>query len=159
MKVYDIESFCSDIKTILTTYLNSKLTSIDSEKNDGITLKPVASDAYFFQELNEATVNYDPYILYSVENIESEALGPVTSLRPTVHIILVLADQGSELAGIGTRMLRYQRALKEIFESHWTENQNGVKIKVQSLVPVQFSLMNSANSYRAIGIALTGDIG
>jgi len=156
---YDVEKFCADLKTVLAANMNAKLLQIDAEKADAITLKPVDANAYFFQELNGNTANYDPYVLYSIEDMGSTGLGPVTVERPVVHFVVVLADTGQDATGIAARMLRYQRALKEIFEEHWAENGNGIKLEISSMVPVQFSLMNSANPFRAIGVAVTGQLG
>lgn len=158
---YDVESFCADIVATLRARLNTKLLALDAEKNDGVVLKPVDNAAYFFQELNAKTANYNPYVLYSVEDLPSSSVGPATILSPVVHVVIVVADnvQDKDPNFIGARMLRYQRAMQEIFEENWTGNRHGVKIQITSMTPVQFSLMNSSKSYRAIGIAIQGSIG
>lgn len=156
---YDVEKFCADLKAVVVGNINTKLLAIDAEKNDGIVLKPIDADAYFFQELNGKVANYDPYLLYSIEDMGSSGHGPMTSQAPVIHFIIVLADTGQDVNGIAARMLRYQRALKEVFEEHWSENGNAIKIEISSMVPVQFTLMNSANPFRAIGVAVTGQIG
>lgn len=155
---YDVERFCADLKTILAASLNTKISEINSEKNDSTTLAAVDSNAYFFQELNGRATNFDPFVLYSVEEIQSEGTGPTTSITPTVHVVLVLADGGQDTESVAVRMLRYQRALREVFEENWTSNKYGVKLRISSMVPVQFSLMNSANPFRAIGVSVSGSI-
>lgn len=160
MAKYDIERFCDDLKTIVSTYLNAKLLVIDAEKNDGITLAPVNSSAYAFQEMNNEIANYDPYILYSIEGIESVPDGPYVSKTPQVHFILCLADTGQDgTTSIAKRMLRYQRALEEVIQEHWTENNNAVKLSISSMAPEFFRLMNSPHPFRAVGIAVSGSIG
>jgi hypothetical protein len=156
---YDVETFCDDILATLTANLNAKISAINSEKNDGITLASVESDAYFFQELNSKAANFNPYVLYSIEELGSDNAGPYASVKPTLHVIAVLSDNGEDADGCAKRLLRYQRALKEVFEENWTQNAGSVKINLSSLVPVQFSLMNSAESFRAIGVSITGSIG
>lgn len=158
MTRYDIESLCDDIKTVLTTYLNTKLAAIDAEKNDDIDLATVNSLAYVFQSMNGVTINYNPFIFYGVQEIDGEGGYSYTPSRVDVSVILVLEDQAEDI-DIGKRMLRYGRALKEVFEEHFNETAHGVKLSVQSQVPIEISLMNSSNPHRAIGVLVRADMG
>lgn len=154
MAKYDLEDLMADVKSIMTTYLNTKITALNSEKSDAITLVQVDSEAYHLQQMNGKSPNFDPFIIYGVTNIEGEGLGPHTETEIDVQVALVLADNGEDVE-ITNRMYRYGRALREVFEEHFSENSNAIKLSIKSLVPVQFTGLNSANDSRVVGVTLS----
>lgn len=155
---YDLESFTSDIETLLKANLNTKIAAIDTEKADGITTGPVNDAAYFFQSLNEDVVNLDPFIFWGVDNIVSDSLGPATLETVSVAIMLVMEDTAED-GNLRKRMLRYKRALQEVFQDNWDKTSNRVKIKVQTFPPTQFKdEVNSSNEAKAVMVIVTGRI-
>jgi len=158
MAKFDIESLLAEIETFMKDNLNTKLLAIDAEKNDGIVLKPVDSTAYFFQTLNEKVVNLNPFIFYGVDDIDTVSDGPGTLEDITIGVILVLADDAEDDT-VARRMLRYNRALKELFADNFDKTTNKVKLSVKAYPPTQFtSEVNSSKPSRAAAITLTGRI-
>jgi hypothetical protein len=148
MAKYDIESFISDLDTFLKANLNTQLTVIDAEKNDGITLPPVGADAYFFQTLNDTVTNYNPFVFYGVDQVEAEGVGPATRRAYSVDVVLCFTDSGGDAPNVVVKKLfRYARALEEIFLSNWDKMGRAPKIKVKSLVPVSFKFVNSSEGF------------
>jgi hypothetical protein len=158
MSRYDIESLCDDIKAILVANLTAKIMALNTEKADTVTLADVSAEAYIFQSMNGVTVNYNPFIFYGVQEIDGEGGQSYTPSRVDVSVILVLEDSGEDI-DIGRRMLRYGRALKEVFEEHFQDTSHGVKLTVQSQVPIEITLMNSSERHRAIGVLVRADMG
>src|SRR4051794_37346159 len=117
---YDVEQFLSDLSTILSTYLNAKLTEIDNDKNDGVTSKGIDSNAIFTLSLDQVVVNYDPFILIGLD-IKSTSVASATADILSIPIMLVIEDSGD--ADIKKRILRYMRALKEVFEENFASLQ------------------------------------
>ncbi len=157
--VYDMECLCNDLKALLVASLNTKLAAIDAEKADSITLKQVPTGAYFFQELNGRTVNYDPFLLYSIENISGGTEQPSYSpMLVDIAVIICVEDDGEDIA-IGNRMLRYHRGLKETIEENFDKTTGGIPFVVTSQVPVAVTLLNSSTSHRAIGVKLRANLG
>jgi hypothetical protein len=68
---YDLENLLDDIETVLKTNLNTKITQLNTEKSDAIVLRSVPSQAYFFETLDQRVANYNPFILYGIEEIET----------------------------------------------------------------------------------------
>lgn len=158
MTRYDIESFLADVKALLLSDLNSKLSAITSEKNDGITLKAVDASAYFLQSLNGTQVNHNPFIFYGVQDIATTGNHSYSSQKVDVVVAVVLEDAGQDV-DIAPRLFRYGRALHEVIEEGFDRNTNGVKLMVQSLVPIDFKLMNSSTNHKAIGVLVQADLG
>lgn len=155
---YDIEMLLADVKSIVSSNFNTKIAAINLEKNDGIALDQLDSGAYMMQQLNGKLANYNPVCFYSVDNIETLSSGPLASHRFSISVLIIAIDTGEEVE-VGVRMLRYLRALEEIFKEKWNENRHGIKLQVQSLVPIPLTELNSTNSYRATGVILEGSLG
>ena len=54
---YDLELLMDDVKSILKSNLNTKISAINTEKSDSTTLLTVDNDAYFLQDLDHRSVN------------------------------------------------------------------------------------------------------
>jgi len=136
MAKYDIESFCADVETALQNNLNTKLAAIDSEKNDGITLDTVNSNAYHFMTLNEKNAALDPCILYGFDpddGGEDAAAGSQALATYEVRVVLIKKDIGK--GDIAKRMLRYRRALAETLKDRFDRIGGSKKVQVFSPKP------------------------
>lgn len=150
----DLENILDDIETLLKAQYNTKLTAIDTEKADGITLAPVATGAYFMQTLNNTVANFNPFIFYGVEQIEPrDGIGPATASRYLFNIVLALADGGND-PDYARRLFRYSRALQEVFEENFAKISHSSKFRIETLEPVPLKLINSSQPYRAVGVKL-----
>jgi hypothetical protein len=153
MGKYDLESLFADIDACLKANLTTKLAAIDTEKGDGIVLKTVNSSAYFAQTLNMGIGAYDPYLVYGVIDQAPDGIGPATADRITMQVVLVIADPGQD-PDILKRVLRYQRALRELFEQNWEKMRKGVKLRIEPTLPVQLTELDSSKEFRAVGVQL-----
>ena len=158
--MFDLESLLGEVETILKADLNTKIAAINSEKNDNIDMETISNDAYFLQSLSEKSINYDPFILYGVSQFENDDPGNFgfTSTKVLIEIVLVKADEGQDLQII-KKMLRFQRALREVIEDNFDSISHKVKMQVQSQVPIDLNLLNSSHSHKAIGITIKCDLG
>ncbi len=153
---YDVESLITDIETLLKNNLNTKLSAIDTEKNDSIVLKQVNSSAYFW-DLNSSAVNYDPAILIVESDNESEGLGPATKQVITLNVTIIVADKYTDLF-IVKRMHRYRRALREVIETNFQRLRGCDNLKIQSLPVISLDDGDGAMSFKAIGINIISSI-
>ncbi len=152
MARFDFEDILESVKQIIVNNFNTKLTALTTDKGDGIVLPPVNANAYFLQSLDESIANFDPFITYGLEDIESVSLGPKTSEKFFISVVIVLSDRGR--TDINKIMFRYSRALKEIFEENWQINDYGSKINVTRSTVVPFEALDSSASYKAVGIEI-----
>lgn len=153
MAKYDTERFLEDIKAILTSKLNAKFLEIDTEKADTITLKPVGSTSYFLQGLNERAANLDPFVVYGYEPGDTKSIGSSSAQDILVSVVIVVSDHGSDL--MNTQMLRYARALKEVFEENWQMVEFSTKLRINELEPINLKLdADGDNQYKAVGIQI-----
>lgn len=155
MKKYDLETFVKDIETVLKADLNTYIIAINTEKADW-NLSLIDAKAYIFQSLDDKVINFSPCVFYYVDDIVSTGIGPATMEEISVEIVVILSDTKDGKTYF--RLLRYLRALKELFNAKFNAIQSHKKIKIDSLVPIQFALQNSSNFVHAIGIKVTTEI-
>ena len=152
MARHDFEEILDSVKTIMVDNFNTKLSAITTDKGDSIVLPTVSNSAYFLQSLDESIANFDPFVAYGMEDIESVSLGPHTAEKMFISVVVVLADNGRN--DINRIMFRYSRALKEIFEENWQIHESSTKINVNRSTVVPFESLDSSATYKAIGIEI-----
>lgn len=153
---YDAETLLSDIQTVLSDNLNTKITAINTEKNDTITLGSVASGAYFM-DMDDHAANFDPIVLYSVADVESEGIGPATKKVYTVNVCLILNDNGQDM-NIVKRMLRYGRCLEEVIENNFYQKRAWDDFKIESLPVLGFQKSGTSLRYKIVGLNIISSI-
>lgn len=149
MARFDEENLLSNLETILKNNLNNKITAINTEKNDTITLAQINSDAYQM-DVEDKISNYDPYIIYMITEQTTDKRGPATAENIVINIALIVTDNGSDLS-IVKRMLRYRRCLKEVIEDNYRKISLDEMI-IESLPVLSFQKSGSSYSSKIVGI-------
>lgn len=151
MAKYDLEALLADVEALLKTKLNDKLDAIATDKNDGITCPHIdATLGYIQQSLDARVMNLAQFVFYGVENITTIAIKGGSANQYTLDILVLVSDDGGDKDKL-KKLLRYQRALKEIFEENYGAFPSG-QMTVTSGIPQDIKLIDSSNSYRVIGI-------
>lgn len=153
---FDEESLLQNIDTILKAQLNAKLTAISTEKNDGITLDSVDSNA-ILMDTEDSTLNYDPAIIFMIVDQLTEAQGPVTSENIVVNITLLKSDIGND-NNILKKMLRYRRAIKEIIEDNFDKINPCGLCTIESLPVLSFQRSGAHYLTKVVGVNLLTSI-
>lgn len=156
--MYDIEQLILDLLAICQGKLNAKLAAIDAEKDDGISLPQIPPNAYFFQSLDEEAAPFNQFVYFGVEDPIPDSNGPYAAESVTVYFIVVI-KRTPESRRLMQKVLRYQRALKEIFQEGWANSPSGCKLSVSGLRPSDFKFLNNSQSHRAIGVQIQTTIG
>lgn len=154
----DVELALTRLTTFLKANLNAQISSINAEKNDGITLSSVDSGAYHFQYLADKVELSDPFVI--VEESDDPAVqanGPQTAITYNIAVWLILTDNGVD-PDIVKRLFRYRRAIMDLFLANWDAALTGEKLKVMpSQVSPSFP-MKSGFQARAVGVQVQFDI-
>ena len=158
MAKFDIETYLLAIETYMKANLNTHIGNLNTEKNDSITLSTVSNDAYFLQTLNDRVANFDPYILLAIDDIQGQGIGPGVVKTLVFTAVIVVADQSMDLL-IGRRMLRYGRVLEDLFNDGFGKIIQGATFKINSLVPIAITSVNSNDPFRAIGVEIVSQLG
>lgn len=154
---YDIESFLLDVETFIKANLNAKITEINTEKADSVTLAPLDDDdGYFQQMLDERIININPALWYGVSEFIPQSIQDRVAEGLQVFVLIIVADPKD---GTMTRLMwRYQRALKEIFEEGWDKvSRFAVDLRVSNVLPNAVDLrefIDTSVAHKTMGVIL-----
>lgn len=152
MARFDLELLLNDLKAVAVDNLATKLLAIATEKGDGVVTDPVPTDAYFFQVLHTNAVGNRPvFLYYGAEDPAANPLGPHTAEDYSIFFVVCLR-RSAEGEIFETKLLRYCRALKEIFETAFTQNKIRTKILVTSITPTNFGLSGQKDHFVGVGV-------
>ena len=154
---YDNEQFARDVEALLKAELNTKIGEINTEKADSITIGTVDDAAYVFQSMNDSIMNYDPWLFFGEEPPSTaEGIGPVTSRAINMDVVIVI-QYGNDL-DTGYKLLRYRRALREVFEENYDKINNRNKVTISDIGPIPFAGINEEHPMVAIGVQIKGSV-
>ena len=156
MKI-DLEYYLARIKELLQDKLPSKLTEIDSEKNDGLVLPQIENDAYFFQGYHERMVNYSDFIIYGIDEIQSNSVNAMNNKTYTFFVEIAFTDRGENDVNL-KKMMRYGRALEEIFLENYAKILGNTRFNIQLLEPITFESKESGVFLNSIGVKVTATL-
>lgn len=154
----DVEVIVNSFETYMKANLNTYISAINTEKSDSITLATVSASAFFFQSMNDRAANYDPYVSWGVSQAGSVSEGAGVLRALSFYVILVVSDRGEE-PELGRKMLRYSRALEDLFSRGWAKIRPDATLRLTNLGEVAFRFQDSQDPYRAVGVELQMQFG
>jgi hypothetical protein len=156
MARFDFEDFMDHFKDLIQDNLSAKVTEINAEKGD--SLLSDIPDAQFFESLNDSVVNYDNFVLYFIENVESlDTVGADVSYTVTMTFAIIFHD-AENWTNAERRILRYTRAFEEIILENAYDSSYIHNITVEPIEPDMLRLSENSPVVKAGGIRITGDI-
>jgi hypothetical protein len=95
--------------------LNTAITAINSEKNDGLTLDPVNARAYFYSHFGNDMPNDIPCVIFDIQTEMGQTTGGTSSERFSIMVQLVVSDKLMASNENTFKVLaRYRRAVKDV---------------------------------------------
>lgn len=157
MAKYDLETFLKGVEAFLIANLNTAIDAMNTEKNDGTTLKHVDSDAYHIQYLGDQTELSDPFVLIE-EADEPSVQGDVgghVAITYHVGVWILVSDPGTD-PNVPSILFRYRRVLMDLFIANWDSISNAEKTSIHASMPSP-PFQNQEQSWegRAIGVVLS----
>ena len=148
----DAELYIAKLDTLLKASLNTKITEINAIKNDGITLKQLDNNAYYYLTFGQKTPAYDPAIVFGIDTEVNGSIGGLSdeTLRVTVELIVssgAIADS-LELMKI---LQRYRRALMEVLMENYRKFP---AISIVGLPDIPFTVDKDSGLFYAIGVGV-----
>lgn len=150
MARFDEEVLLNNLETVLKANLNTKITAINSEKSDSITLTAIDNNAYQL-DTDDKISNYNPYIIYMISEQTTEARGSATAENIVINIALIVTDNGNDL-NIVKKMLRYRRCLKEVIEDNYRKISYCDSVIIESLPILSFQKSSNSHVSKICGI-------
>jgi hypothetical protein len=151
---YDIESFITDIITLVQDNLASKINSINTEKNDGYSISTIDTTSYF-DDITDQVLNVNPFIYYTPVEITTEMVGPKINTKITLAISVVFDNNNQD--GTIKKVLRYTRCLREIIQENYKKFGYMSRLNVVEFAPTNIQL-NEGSFFKMGGIQVVGHI-
>lgn len=155
-KINDIETVIFKLADLAKAMMSEKISAINAEKNDGIILGDISSNAWFFQSLDDGNHNYDPFILYFIDDLTAQGEGRAISRKCQLEFDIFLVNDYS--VDIQRKILRYQRCLEDTLLDCWGKIEPMYNLEIQSLTPVDVKMQNSSNIHKVFGVTINFEI-
>ena len=137
--------------------LAAKAVEINAQKNDGVTINNIQN---YFTTLTEETNNINEFILYGMDNIDAEGIGPATV---STFTMVVFTFDVQKLNTLGEewrkKAFRYTRAMQEIIQSHYKDDGRISEIEITGLLPQTFQDNENSPLYKIGGVLIEGKFG
>lgn len=155
---YDVEQMLDDIEALLKSKLNTKIAAIEAEKlslGKAVGLPAVQDNAYFQQSWSDKILNHNPAIFYGLENVSPTGANSATVEVYKIFIEVVIVDSGMDTFA-KNRILRYSRAIREVFEENYDRLPWGNRTNIETVRPQSFTIdENSSEEIKVGGVSIT----
>lgn len=163
-RLYDAEELVADIKALLVANLNAEIAIVEAEKvaagRAASGIANVESGAYFLYEWTADSLNANPAcgIFLSEQQIQSD--GPFSKQTFIVDVGVVISGTDNDALAV-QKLLRYGRALRQVFEKNWGKMNSAVtREKLESVGPIAFKVnADSSEQCKIAGVTLTVTLG
>ena len=146
----DIEYYGLKFFDIIKNNLNTKLAEINTRKDDGITLKIIDENAYYYLEFGREVPMYDPICVFQVDLNPTETVAGASSETVEIMCMLIISD---ELAAASLDVFkmtsRYRRAIEEIIEANQSPF-DGLELIAMPDVP----FIHNKRHFMAVGVGI-----
>lgn len=165
---YDVEDLVQDIETLLKASLVTKITALEAAQVaaglpaawESPAVPAIDADAYFQFGWTNESLNKAVGVGIFIAEQSSVGEGPFTKQVYVVDVgVYVSGTNNDPLAD--RKLLRYSKALKELFETSWGQINSAVtREKLETIGPIEFRLnVNSSDDCKIAGVTLTCTLG
>lgn len=149
----DIEIIETKLLELVQAKLPSKLSEIDTEKNDGITLEVPAGDQYFNStDIDEEVINQDLLVKYGLVESSAISISSATSEENDYIFLIYLTDLNAPQGILRKRLFRYIRAFKEIFEENFNAFPFLSNFTIKVIAPALWQDNEQSPAYKVGGV-------
>lgn len=150
----DIEKIMLDLDAFFKANLNNKISSINLEKNDGVTLATLDPEAFVLWSQETVNKSYNPYVLIQIGNVSTQFSGPYVSEQYDIEVLMFLQDDYNRINS-WIDVLRYWRAVKETASLAWDSIAKGMQADIVSLAPIEFRENQTSNPLKVFGVQIS----
>ena len=119
MSKFNEETMITSVITAMKNNINTKITAINAEKNDGLTLNEIDTSAYYFVDFPGDAPSFDPCVVYRVAITSDDSPMGSSSTRIAMGFELIFSDEmEADSDNSLKRAMRYRRALKEVIREN-----------------------------------------
>jgi len=152
---FDLEDFRDALVLVLQNGMAAKVAEINLEKGDDPVLVEIPAADYFL-DFNSRIVNVPQFIHFGFMPFEpSIPNGSEVALPSTMFFSTFTPDQEGGIVG-ENKILRYTRAMLEIFASASTQIANISELELTPFPPMRVNLDHTSEWYKVGGVHVKG---
>ena len=149
---YDIEVVENSLLSLVKQHLPAKLSEIEAEKADGVLLPAPTDDQYYTgTDIDEKVVNYDFIVIHGVGHQGAISISSATAQDNIYGFVFLFSEQNAPSGELRKKILRYSRAIKEVFEYHFDAFPFLSNLKIYMLAPENWQENDKSPVYKAGG--------
>jgi len=157
MARFDLENFSDTLKAYLVDNMAAKIAEINTEKGDDPVLIEIPETQYF-EDFNRKIVNFKDFMYFGFLDFETGIPNAGELGQPaSMFFMTFVTDQNSGVIG-RNKILRYTRAMFEIFQENATEEANISDLEITILPPEAVKLDFGSDWYKVGGVYVKGTI-
>ena len=156
MGSFDLEDFRDILKAYLVDNMVAKVAEINTEKGD--TLLVVIPEAQYFQDFNEKVVNFKDFIYFGFLAFDPGVSSGDSLGQPVTMFFLTMVSEHKGGIIAENKILRYTRAMTEIFQANALENAHISDLEITILPPDLVQIRPGADWYKAGGVYVKGTV-
>lgn len=157
MSKFDVEKFYDYAVALLKDNIGNKITELNTEKSDSITLEAPENEEYI-ADFNSQAVLPEFFVYYTISDVVPvQSVGEAVALEVTLMIYAAFIDYEEGDAPIRKGM-RYVRALYEIFSDNFAKNSRISDFEIFQHMPQSAQFENTENWYKIAGVQIKGTI-
>ena len=156
MANFDLEDFRDILKAYLVDNMAAKVAEINTEKGDSLLVE--IPEAQYFQDFNEKIVNFTDFMYFGFLPFDP-GISSGNSLAQPVSMFFLSMISDHEGGTVGeNKLLRYTRAMTEIFQANATANAHISDLEITIMPPELVQIRPGADWYKAGGVYVKGTV-
>ena len=156
MGSFDLEDFRDILKAYLVDNMVAKVAEINTEKGDSLLV--VIPESSYFQDFNEKIVNVTDFIYFGFLPFDPGiSSGNSIGQEITMFFMTMVSDHEGGILG-ENKILRYTRAMIEIFQANALANAHISDLEITILPPDLVQIRPGADWYKAGGVYVKGTV-
>ena len=156
MSSFDLEDFRDVLKAYLVDNMAAKVAEINTEKDDSLLIE--IPEAQYFQDFNEKIVNFTDFMYFGFLPFDP-GISSGNSLAQPVSMFFLSMISDHEGGTVGeNKLLRYTRAMTEIFQANALANSHISDLEITILPPDLVQIRPGPDWYKAGGVYVKGTV-
>lgn len=149
----DLESFKSDMVSLIADGLPAQIAAITAEKGDGLLL-PEFPESVFMDSITDNVINQNAFVYYGFENITASNIGANVSYDVEMFFLAhfcISHDNSDNMA----KVLRLTRAMEQVITAAYkTRDRSQANIEVVPFAPFNMSLNGLSDHWKVGGVSI-----
>lgn len=157
MSKFDVESFYNHCADLFKNNIDAKVTEINNEKADSITIEAPSADQ-IITDFHEQILNFDFFTYYTLleaTSVDQAGSSVAYEVSMLFYVCFLDPEDGTDII---KKALRYTRALAEIFQEGNFDESRLSGLEIIQHFPQSAQFQNGSDWYKIGGVEIKGTV-